>query len=512
MNATPPDGPQEDAKSGVAGTRPILSLAMLLAGSLLVGFSMGSWLAPPAAWIGPVLIMRYARDHTVGRGYLLVLVACMLSMAIGFGAMWTSAGWPLPLVVSLPALYGFLWSLPYLADRLMSRRLPGFSSTLVYPLAAASLEFVNTSTNPIGAWGATGFTQYGQLQLMQLASVTGMIGITFLMGWFASVANWAWENRAQGARLRTGLAGFGVVLVAVFVFGVLRLGPAPLGETVRVAGITADPSRELSQRLEAASDAAAIRAEIQSHWDAYFEETAREARAGAKVVVWPEVSGVAGSSDEASSLVAQAQDVAREHAVYLAIGLFVEHRDTGEPTENKFLLFDPTGTIVIDHVKYGGAIIEGNRLIGDGSLQTATTPFGVLSGVICWDADYPEVIQQTGQNGTGMLLVPSSDWAEIDPIHTQMAVFRAIENGMSLVRQVEGNLSIAVDPYGRVLGQTDYFASTDRTMVAQVPVEDVPTLYSSFGRWLGLACVAGFLLLVALVVARAWTARRGAGT
>jgi apolipoprotein N-acyltransferase len=55
---------------------------------------------------------------------------------------------------------------------------------------------------------------------------------------------------------------------------------------------------------------------------------------------------------------------------------------------------------------------------------------------------------------------------------------------MSLVRQVEGNLSIAVDPYGRVLAQTDYFGATDRTLVAQVPVEDVPTLYSTFGRWL----------------------------
>lgn len=507
MNATLHNGPQ-DASSEVAVARPILSLAMLLAGSLLVGFSMGSWLAPPAAWIGPVLIMRYARDHTVGRGYLLVLVACMLSMVIGFGAMWTSAGWPLPLVVSLPALYGVLWSLPYLADRLMSPRLPGFSSTLVYPLAAASLEFVNTSTNPIGAWGATGFTQYGQLQLMQLASVTGMIGITFLMGWFASVANWAWENRAHGARLRTGLVVFGVALLAVFVFGIVRLNLAPSGETVRVAGITADPSRLLAQRLEAMSDPVATRAEVQGHWDAYFDATAREARAGAKVVVWPEVSGVARSSDEASSLVAQAQDVAREQAVYLAIGLYVQHNDTGEPRENRFLLVDPTGATVIDHVKYGGAIIEANRLVGDGTLQTVTTPFGVLSGVICWDADYPTVIQQSGQNGTGLLMVPSNDWAEIDPVHTQMAVFRAIENGMSLVRQVEGNVSIAVDPYGRVLAQTDYYGATDRTIVAQVPVEDVPTLYSSFGRWFGWVCLAGFLILIGYVVAGALMARR----
>jgi apolipoprotein N-acyltransferase len=139
-----------------------------------------------------------------------------------------------------------------------------------------------------------------------------------------------------------------------------------------------------------------------------------------------------------------------------------------------------------------------------------TTPFGVLSGAICWDMDYPAVIQQTGQNGTGLLLVPSSDRFEVDPIHSQMAVFRAIENGMSLVRQTDVGLSIAVDAYGRVLAQTDFFGSTDRTMVAQVPTQHVATIYTAFGRWFEWLCLIGFLCLVAYVVARAVSARRAA--
>ena len=98
------------------------------------------------------------------------------------------------------------------------------------------------------------------------------------------------------------------------------------------------------------------------------------------------------------------------------------------------LVIDPTGAIVMEHVKFGGNIFEGT-LLGDGNLQTVETPFGVLSGVICWDADFPTVIQQTGQKGVGLLVVPSGDWLEINPIHSQMAVFRAIENGMSMVRQ-----------------------------------------------------------------------------
>src|SRR3990172_2877282 len=215
------------------------SILMLLAGSLLVGFSMGRWLAPLAAWIGPVLIMRYARDHKVGRGYLLILAANILAIFIGFGGIWVS-GLPLPLVPILAVSWGLVLSLPYLADRLVGARLKGFSSTFVYPLAATTLEFVNIRINPMGAWGATGFTQYGNLPLMQLASVTGMIGITFLMGWFASAVNWAWENQTHGTKMLKELGVFGTVFAAVFIFGFLRLNFVPANEeTVRVAGITA---------------------------------------------------------------------------------------------------------------------------------------------------------------------------------------------------------------------------------------------------------------------------------
>ena len=504
-----------NANTEIRVTRPALSLTLLLTGSLLVGFSMGRWLAPPAAWIGPALILRYARDHKGWRGYPLVIAAYILAFLIGFGAVWIGAGWPLPMVALLPVFYGLLWSLPYLADRLVGARLRGFLSTLVYPLAATTIEFMNIHTNPVGMWGATGFTQYGNLPLMQLASVTGMIGITFLLGWFAAVANWAWDNRSGRAEMRRGLAVFVAVLAVVFIFGFVRLNLAPSSETVRVAGITAESAHTVAltvgERLSGAQDPAAVaRPLFESHWDAYFAATAREARAGAQVVVWPEITGMAFESEDAP-FIARAQEVARQNGVYLTVPLFIFDPGALRPIENKLLLIDPTGAVVMEHIKYGGNIVEGT-LLGDGKLQAVTTPFGVLSGVICWDADYPTIIQQVGQNGTGLLLVPSSDWREIDPLHGHMAVFRAIENGTSLVRQTDNGLSIAVDAYGRVLAQTDFFGSTDRTMVAQVPVKHVTTLYTAFGRWFEWVCLIGFLFVIAYVVARALIARRRAHT
>jgi apolipoprotein N-acyltransferase len=477
-----------------------LSLLMLLAGSLLWGFSMGSWLAPLAAWIAPVLIIRFARDHKVGRGYLLVLAASILATTIGFISIWLG-GLPRPMVPFLVLGIGFLWSLPYLADRLLNERLPGFSSTFVYPLAATTLEFLFIHFNPLGTWGATGFTQYGVLPLMQLASVTGIIGITFLMGWFASVANWAWENRGRGAEVLRGLAAFGAFLAVVLVFGFVRLNLSPTSETdetVRVAGITARSNFILAERVEEMSapsiTSPAMRQELQVHWDAYFDATAREAQAGARVILWAELAAFTAPSDEAS-YIAQGQEVAHQNGIYLTIPYGIYDPETGQKIENKLVMIDPTGVIVMEHLKYGGHIIEGGRR-GEGILQTVATPFGVLSAIICYDGDYPTVVQQSGLNDTGLMLVPSSDWFSIDPVHSQMAVFRAIENGMSLVRQTHTGLSIAVDAYGRVLAQTDFFGATDRTMVAQVPVRDVTTAYALGGRWLEWLAPIGFLFVI----------------
>jgi apolipoprotein N-acyltransferase len=110
----------------------IASVVMVLVGGLLVAFSMGRWLAPLAGWVGPVLIIRYARDHKVWRGYAVVLAAYIMAIFIAFFSIWWG-GLPRVMAPFLVVGIGFLWSLPYLADRLISPRIGGFWGTFVFP-------------------------------------------------------------------------------------------------------------------------------------------------------------------------------------------------------------------------------------------------------------------------------------------------------------------------------------------------------------------------------------------
>jgi apolipoprotein N-acyltransferase len=65
--------------------------------------------------------------------------------------------------------------------------------------------------------------------------------------------------------------------------------------------------------------------------------------------------------------------------------------------------------------------------------------------------------------------VASNDWREIDPYHTQLHTFRAIEHGYSLVPQTSNGLAMTVDYDGNVLAGSDYFTTDQQSMVANVP-------------------------------------------
>ena len=62
------------------------------------------------------------------------------------------------------------------------------------------------------------------------------------------------------------------------------------------------------------------------------------------------------------------------------------------------------------------------------------------------------------------MLVPSSDWGTVADWHAQQAPFRAVENGVAVVRATRQGVSLATDAYGRLIGyKSDYFVAEDQT-------------------------------------------------
>lgn len=460
-------------------------------------FSGGNWIIPLATWLGAIFALRFMRTQPTWRGWLLLY---FVSYAVSLVGWWgvtppSPTIWMHVITMAVGVLAG---TLAYLLDRLLVPRLRGsvagsLAATLVFPCASTAIEFFALTNNPVGSWGAIAYTQYGNPVAMQIVSVFGLWGVTFLVGWLASLVNWAWEQGFGTRAVRRVFAAASVAALLIVVAAYTRLGFAPgAPETVRVAAFT-EVSVDFSTLMPLLSnDPAAFRRETTAIHDAYLARSAAEAQAGAKIVLWPEGVGV-GVAEDVDALVERGRALARAEGIYLAMPVFSLFPGEERVPENRLLIADPAGEIVLNHVKFGGNEFEGT-LRGDGILQTVETPYGTLSGVICWDTDFPTVLRQAGRQGVDILLSPAHDWEEIDPVHGQMTAFRAVENGMTVVRIADLGYSVVTDPYGRTLAAGSHFAG-QRTLVASVPTGGTGTLYTTIGDVLGWASALGLAVL-----------------
>ena len=131
-------------------------------------------------------------------------------------------------------------------------------------------------------------------------------------------------------------------------------------------------------------------------------------------------------------------------------------------------------------------------------MPVLTTQYGKIAAAICYDGDFPNFIRTAGKNQTEIMFLPANDWKAIDPIHTSMAITRAIENGFSLVHPAGQGLSVATDNRGRIISSLDYFRTDEQIMYADVPVQHAFTLYPLIGDFFAWLCIAG---LIAFLVA-----------
>jgi apolipoprotein N-acyltransferase len=237
--------------------------------------------------------------------------------------------------------------------------------------------------------------------------------------------------------------------------------------------------------------------------DDLFRRSERAARDGARIIAWGETTAPV-LEEDVPALLARAATLARQQETYLQLGVIVFRQTDRYPfLENRAILLDPSGATLWDYHKARPTPGE-NMMIAAGPLlvPVVTTPYGRLATVICYDADFPELVRQAGQAGADILLVPSKDWQSVSAQHARMASFRAIEDGLWVVRPVLSGVSSVVDPYGRVLAQTDSFSDVEPTATAVIVSRSTPTLYVRFGDWFAYLCVAGFAVLMMATLLR----------
>tara|TARA_B110000503_G_scaffold133727_1_gene211692 strand:- start:2795 stop:4294 length:1500 start_codon:yes stop_codon:yes gene_type:complete len=485
---------QEASRPGmkVVGVRS-KDLLSLLAGAALLFFMGWQWNTPLAAWLAPLFLIRFFRAQEKW-------TTTLIALPIIYFPLWFSVAgkWPMPL--SLEFASAFTRLLPIVValyiDRFAAQRLTGVGRYLVFPCALVVVDFLQ-AMGPVGSVFSPAATQFAITPLIQLSSITGIWGITFLTGWFATTGNALWESDFDLRATLKPVVIFSAVLGLVFFLGSIRTSQfRPVGETVRIGSVALDfdnpywaEIKKANPREGKAKNAPGFARLI----DTLYASSDGAVAQGAKIIFWSEANAPMYEDDEEAFL-DRAKQFAKDNDVYLLPGMLVLHYDQ-KYAQNKVVLISPQGEILFSYEKTKTP----KKSNSDGVLHFADTPYGRISASICFDMDFPKFANQLGKQGVDIMLVPSWDMVGIKPYHSDVGAFRAVENGFSSVRQVVKGGSLAVDYQGNILSYQDFFTVKDATMISDVPIKGVRTFYGRFGDWLVYLC--GLILLGFVLVA-----------
>ncbi len=489
----------------------------LAIGVALLPFSAHQTVHPLAAVLAPVFLLRFSR-----RAPSLRLAAAGLLIGIGLATAVSFRGGYLQApaaALGVAALaVGLVGAPSYLFDRCLGPNLPGWARWLVFPCALTVAEYLVFRFGPSGTWGSLAYSQRFNLPLLQLLSVTGIWGITFLIGGVAPALNELWERGLERRAARR-LAALAMLVAVLEGAGALRLLIAERtgGEEIAVAAVA--PGSALYRATfadwqveELAAAGNERRAWARGRFALLHEDLLRRSRtlaaAGARLVAWPETVPVL--AEDAADLMARARALARATgAIVVTTPWIVRRADRAPLVDNTSQAFDGTGEPLWRYEKtHLVPWVEDRRQTpGPGVLPVVSAGPLRLAGAICYDLDFPWWVRQSGRAGAALLVAPADDWPAVKTMHAEMAVFRAIENGVSVLRVASNGISLAADPWGRVRAAVDSDRSDAPALLTSLPVVGVRTIYARCGDW--FAGLAAGVLASLVVFSRRYDAARG---
>jgi len=122
-----------------------------------------------------------------------------------------------------------------------------------------------------------------------------------------------------------------------------------------------------------------------------------------------------------------------------------------------------------------------------------TGPGFTFSTPICFEDTFGYLSRRFVQNGAEVIVNLSNDaWSKSLPAqnqHLSMAVFRAVENGRSMVRATASGQTCGITPNGKVIALAPPF--TESWLTVAVPIVKGDTLYTRWGDYLA----AGFTIM-----------------
>jgi apolipoprotein N-acyltransferase len=471
-------------------------------------------------WIGLVPVIWAIREQPPGRALLIGWVAgivghgggfyWVIQMFQGFAGM----AWPLATLgwVLIAAANGVVFAAWAWGTRLIIRE-TGWSVAWVSPVVwtAAEKLWPEMFPNYLGA------SQYKLSLLTQIADLTGILGVSFLVVYINSTLYLLIEQGTMNRRFPwRQAAAFVVVLTVVLVYGGVR---------IRQVDRQASRAGKLTVGLIQANHGAGEKhrnpeAVLRDHRE--MSETLAGTRP-LDLIVWPESIVSVSLPSRTERL---PSDLLGKLRTPMLFGMILhESRGGNRRVTNTAILTDDRGEILSTYDKmilipFGEYIPFGDtfpwlyswspfssRFWPGESKEPLLLGTHLISVSICYEDIFPgqiRTLMRGGRDGRipeALFNLTNDSWygKTTEPIeHLALASFRSIEHRRSLVRATNTGISAFVDPVGRLVTRSGVW--TRETLVDSIPMMQGRTVYALLGEWFGWGCAVISLCGIGLAI------------
>jgi apolipoprotein N-acyltransferase len=477
------------------------------------------------AWVcaGALLVALFrVKPHIAfGSGFLhglffvLTSVPWIATVLSVHGGLSTIGGWGVLLLIALVwgiLTGGFAWAVHRLSRQSIALACMGA------PFVWVTFEFVRAHLPEISfPWNLLGYPAAANAGLVQLTTITGIYGLSFLVAGFNALLAWTAASGVPSLKLRVAVSGAtAAILIASAIIGPRMLPQSEAHHFARAVqfNFPESPAYPSDWYTGHAADLEEIR-----------RLSLAPSAANPDLLLWPEAPVPFSFQDLRFAMMASKLAIEFKHP-FLAGA--IEWKPPVDPSDkvppgrlvpyNSALLFDAQGQRVFVYdkvhlVPFGeyepfplihrvvtsvsdevGGFHKGNKYFV-GSLPGGHT----FSVFICYEAIYPGEVRQFAANGAELFINISNDgWfgrSAAAEQHLHMARVRAVENRRWIVRATNNGFTVSVDPYGRIYQPLP----PDVRAAADLPCDfrTDKTIYSRFGDWFAWLCVLVSVILVA---------------